>query len=181
MKEAVGGGWLFTIVIIMVVLFASFISISTNYSRSYKVKDEIISSVQRNHGVNVNSLTQINSYLNEVGYRSTGVCPKDGEAWLGFSYTDNEHDVSNSHGANYCIKKHTITYRYKNSAGQCVSNGAVGHPESAYYSVMTFFKLDMPVIRELFHLRVEGETSIIYMIDDLPKFYTIEGRERCDT
>lgn len=179
MKEAVGGGWLFTIVIIMVLLFASFISISTNYSRSYKVKDEIIKAIQRNHGVNEDSLKQINSYLNDVGYRTTGLCPKDGDLWLGFSYDNDTSDVSNSRGANYCIKKHTITYRYKNSQGLCISNGAIGHPESAYYSVMTFFKLDMPVIRQLFHLRIDGETSIIYMLNDINKFYTIEGREPC--
>lgn len=179
MKEAVGGGWLFTIVIVMVVLFTSFISISTNYSRSYKVKDEIISAIQRNHGVNNGSLTQINEYLSEVGYRSTGVCPKDGDLWLGFSINNNDRDVSNSSGVNYCIKKNTITYRYRNSRDQCVSNGAVGHPESAYYSVMAFFKLDMPIIRELFQLRVQGETSVIYMIDDIDKFYTIEGRSKC--
>ena len=178
MKEAIGGGWLFTIVILMVFLFASFISISTNYSRSFKVKDEIINAIQRHHGVNDETLAQIDEYLEKVGYRTTGVCPKDGDLWLGFALGQ-RNSVSNSYGANYCIKKHTITYRYKNSAGQCISNGAIGHPESAYYSVMTFFKLDMPVIRDWFHLRIDGETAIVYMPDDITKFYTIEGREPC--
>ena len=180
MKEAIGGGWLFTLVILLIALFTCFISVSTNYSRSYKVKDEIISAIQRNHGVNETSLTEINDYLGQVGYRSTGECLRDGSKWLGFEYVNGGSSrFTNSKRVNFCIKKHTITYKNQNSKGQCVTNRTIGHPESAYYSVLTFFRLDMPVISNFFDLKVQGETSVIYMNDDIDNFYSIEGRKKC--
>ncbi len=42
MKEAIGGTWLFTLVIAFLAVFTTFVSITTNYSRTYKIKDEII-------------------------------------------------------------------------------------------------------------------------------------------
>ena len=39
MKEAIGGTWVFGIFIAFIALFTSFMSISANYSKCYKVKD----------------------------------------------------------------------------------------------------------------------------------------------
>jgi len=41
-KEAVGGTWLFGIVITFIVFFTTYISMSTNYAKTFKVKDEIL-------------------------------------------------------------------------------------------------------------------------------------------
>ena len=42
MKEAFGGFSLFNIVIVFVLLFAGYISMSINYSKAYNVKNEIL-------------------------------------------------------------------------------------------------------------------------------------------
>ena len=39
MKEAIGGSWLFTLIITLLAFFTCFISISTNYTRTYNIKD----------------------------------------------------------------------------------------------------------------------------------------------
>lgn len=169
MKEAIGGGWLFTIVIVFIALFACFISVSTNYSRAYKVKDEVIAAIEKNHGVNNNTLKQINEYMKNIGYRSSMQCP-DGSDWRGFNVTADDKGYYDSASHNYCIKRNDVVKKYRNSKGQCVTDGPIGHPEAAYYTAMVFFRLDMPVINDVFSIRLTGETSTIYLLNDSTSF-----------
>lgn len=153
MKEAIGGSWLFLIVITFVTLFACFISLSVNWSKCYKVKDEILFLIEKNHGLNSGTLTEVNEYLTDIGYRSTGKCPSGSDGcWYGFSYSNNSgHTMSNP---NYCVQKHVV------------GATAIGHPTTAYYSVKVFFKLDVPVIGDIIKLTVDGETSNIANVKD---------------
>ena len=41
MREAIGGTWLFGLVITFIVFFASFLAISINYSKAFNVKKNI--------------------------------------------------------------------------------------------------------------------------------------------
>lgn len=164
MKEAVGGTWLFGIVITFIVFFTTYISMSTNYAKTFKVKDEILLTIEHFKGVNNNSITRINNYLDEIGYFSKGDCDgyegdsqlarKNFSKWLGFDF--NSTSVSNKDNANYCIR------RSKFSSG----DGGAGHPRSAHYQIVVFFSLDWPIIGSLINVRIEGETSIIHMNSD---------------
>ena len=171
MKEAIGGSWLYTLVMVMIVLFTTFVSVTTNYTRTYKIKDQLISIIERNGGVTTDTLTQINSYLNSLGYTATGECPSgdldSGENWRGFSRSDNT-GTSDSYGdsAKYCIYKHIISCRVKTSGNEVVTfsgqNGYNTIPR-AYYGVTAFFRLDWPILREVIRIQLTGETSIIYL------------------
>ena len=155
MKEAIGGSYLFILVIIMVALFTSYVSISTNYSRCYNIKDEIINSIEAHGGVDHDTLTEINTYLSNIGYRSTGTC-QDTD-FKKFSMSNNTGPVV-SEAANYCIKRHPV------EAKKVTAHGVTGHPKTgAYYTVTVFFKLSMPVIGEMFFIPLSGETSILYV------------------
>ena len=158
MKEAIGGTWLFGIVIAFIVFFTTFISFSTNYARVFKVKDDVLTIIERYKGVNSSSIDLINDRLSKLGYSGKGKCvDTSGEQsyssdhysrWLGFNYGGGE-PVINSNKSNYCIR------RYNNSSEN-------GHPQSAYYQVVVFFELDWPIVGSLFSTRVYGETSVIY-------------------
>ena len=50
MREAIGGLGLTQIVIFFLVDFAGYISISVNSNKAYKVKNEVISIIQKNNG-----------------------------------------------------------------------------------------------------------------------------------
>lgn len=163
MKEAIGGTWIFVLVITFLAVFTTFVSVSTNYSRCYKIKDEILLSIERAHGVNTDSIKTINAYLKGTGYSSTGDCPSDGNCWYPFSIRSNS--IANGKDANYCITKYTITERTSDE-NKIYTNGPVGHPESAYYGVVIFFRLDWPIFRQLFRINIDGETSIIYLVHD---------------
>lgn len=170
MKEAIGGTWLFGIVITFIVFFTTFISFSTNYSRTFKVKDEILTIIERYKGVNSKTINKINSELKDMGYFTTGNCvdnsgeksspSKNYSNWFGFK-TSSTTATKNSSKSNYCIRRYLIS---------AANAGPVGHPSASYYQVVVFFELDWPVVGPMLSTRVEGETSVIHVFDDTYPF-----------
>ncbi|NLA32492.1 MAG: hypothetical protein GX864_00885, partial [Mollicutes bacterium] len=63
MREAVGGTWLFQIAIVFIILFSGYLALSVNYSRAFKVKNEILAIIERNEGLREKSVLEINNYL----------------------------------------------------------------------------------------------------------------------
>ena len=56
MREAIGGAWLFGLVITFIVFFASFLAISVNFSRAFNIKNEIVDMVEKYEGNNCNAM-----------------------------------------------------------------------------------------------------------------------------
>ena len=73
MKEAVGSTWIFTIVITLLLFFTAFVSLSTNYTRTYKIKDEIITILTNKKGVNKNAIRAINEELFDMEQQVIGL------------------------------------------------------------------------------------------------------------
>ena len=150
MKEAIGGTWLFTIVIAFLAVFTTFVSVTTNYSRTYKIKDEIILDLEHYNGVNKQSLTAINDYIKGIGYNNTNACPDDGGDWMGFNVKksgDAGYDIATGN-AHYCIKKTVV-------------NSCRPYTLQGYYTVVVFFQLNWPVVRQVFHVEIRGETKTL--------------------
>lgn len=152
MREAVGGTWLFQIAIVFILLFAGYLALSVNYSRAFKVKNEILSIIERNEGLRDKSIEDINNYLVTVNHTVIGKCDSESS---GFG---NERAMAGNTGV-YCIKK------------SCVSGDVV---PKAIYKVTVFFKFDLPIIGDAFSFRVEGETKLIYNTPD-----PVEDKIKC--
>ena len=75
MREAIGGTWLFGLVITFIVFFASFLAVSINYSKAFNVKNEVVNIVSKYECNNCNSRNAIRKYLRYQGYMVTGTCP----------------------------------------------------------------------------------------------------------
>ncbi len=144
MRESIGGTFLFQIAIVFILLFAGYLALSVNYSRAFKVKNEILNIIERNEGLRINSQDEITGYLNSVGHSVSGVCP------TGFV----AYGTRNSNRGVYCAKKKC------EEATSC--SAAVGGLFKAHYKIVVFFKFDLPVFGDLFTFRVEGETKTIY-------------------
>ena len=162
MKEAIGGTSLFLIVIVIMSAFAIYISLSVNWTTAYKVKDEIIFYREQNQGINKNTLKDINNYLADIGYFNYGKCPQDrNNSWSGYNLVTSNGPASNNF--NYCIAKINLVKNTESSAGKVNQNGdfvAKRGIDRAYYSVRTFFLVDVPIIRSL-GITIDGETKII--------------------
>lgn len=166
MKESIGGTWLFGIVIAFVVFFTTYISVSTNYSRCFRIKDEILSTVERYKGINEKSLEYVSKYLSSIGYSSTGACPEQNGCWYGFRINDTAPTTITD--ANFCVRRFTVVDKPSTNAdSEIVIDGPIGHPPSAYYQIVVFFKLSWPIVDTFININIDGETSIIYNFNDI--------------
>ncbi len=156
MKEAIGGVSLFNIVIVLVLIFTGYISLSINHSKAYNVKNEILNIIKNQggvcayDGVNNNNLCynftdQITDYFNEMSYRARGNCDDDA---IGYSRTG-EVLGRGAKNAAFCV-----------SAVRAETNSEL--PNALYYQVKIFYNLDLPVINSLFEFSITGETGRIY-------------------
>lgn len=147
MREAIGGTWIFQIVIFFILLFTGFMCLSINHSKAFNVKNTIIKAIEREEGLDVRgnsnnpALKQIAEYLKETSYRTTGKCP---DGYQGFN-RDGNPDSRNS---SFCIKS------------QSVRSGS-DMPSMNYYRVVVFYQLDLPIFRSVFNFKVSGDTKII--------------------
>ena len=174
MKEAIGGTWLFNIVIFFILLFAGYMCLSINYSKAFNVKDRIINIIEHNGGIaNVESkkdptVSEIAAYLKKVGYRTKGKCKvKSGD------YTENYEYGCDRNGT--CVKASTTsTYAFclqeipaSNTYTGAVKKGQNGAKDDEfinvnYYKVKVFYHLDLPVLRSAFNFSIKGDTKLLY-------------------
>lgn len=143
MREGIGGTWLFQIVIVFILLFAGILAIAVNYARAFKVKSEIVSIIERGSGINTYTNNRISSYLNTVGYRTTGKCDLD-ETTYG-----NPNTMQTDGKALYCIKE----VKTKKNADDLTNQ--------AYFRVKVFFNIDVPIIGNWMNLTLTGTTKVI--------------------
>lgn len=147
MREAIGGTWIFQIVIFFILLFTGYMCLSINHSKAFNVKNTIVKAIEREEGVNLSSpendpaIQKIVEYLKQTSYRTTGKCP---DGYTGYN-RDGKIDSRNS---SFCIKEQ-------------VARSASDMPSMTYYRIVVFYQLDLPIFRSVFEFRVSGDTKII--------------------
>ena len=143
MKEAIGGTWLFQIVIVFILMFAGYMCLSINHSKAFGIKSEIIESLTRHAGVDKKEIKEI---LHKASYRTKGSCDRvksnDSEKWEGYN-REGERDDNN---ATFCIRKIAINTNNYNMF---------------YYQVRVFYQLDLPIFNSLFSFTVKGDTTLL--------------------
>ena len=63
MRESIGSTWILQLIIVFILLFVSFLTLSLSYSKSYKVKNETLSVIEKYEGLTQDSVSIINNYL----------------------------------------------------------------------------------------------------------------------
>ena len=153
MREAIGGTWLLGLVLTFIVIFASFLAISINYTKAFNVKNNIVDLISKYEGNNCNAREKIGNYLKDVGYLVPGDCSKadpDGiYSYYGYNLDGNR---VTSGKAYYCVSMD--------------STEDTTTMDKRFYRVIVFFKLDLPLVSELATFRVKGETESIMFVTD---------------
>lgn len=148
MREAIGGTWIFQIVIFFILLFTGFMCLSINHSKAFNVKNMIVKEIERQEGVNYNNpendegIKKIVDYLKNTSYRTTGKCP---DGYIGY----NREGQIDSRNSAFCLAPTTAR------------DNRPGLPSMIYYRVIVFYQLDLPIFNTLFNFRVSGDTRII--------------------
>ena len=161
MREAIGGSWLFGLVITFIVFFASFLAISINYAKAFNVKNNVVDLITKYEGNNPCAREHIASYLTTTGYLVTGTCPIKGNDEAG---VENKFEY-----IGYNLKGEKVSSGEK--AYFCISHDENGNDNVAlygeklkktYYRVIVFFKIDLPAFGNITNFRIKGETESIY-------------------
>ena len=164
MREGISVVAIFQIVIIFILLFTAIMAMTINNANAFGVKDEIVNAIEANNGkISYNENgglgPEIVNPMREASYRMTGSCPD------GFTgYDRNGNLVYESDKAAICLRlveaTNGIDRYYYNTFGNKASQGDLycGY----YYQVVVFYRIDIPIINQIYNLYTKGETKIFY-------------------
>lgn len=139
MREVSGSTWVFQLMIVFILIFACFLCLVINYSKAYRVKNEMLSIIEKYEGMSKTSEDIINNYLLGESYLATGSCP---EGWYGVNITDGGYEEADGRTKfNYCFID------------------SYSPDRKIYYDIMVFYKFNLPFLGELMTFRVNGTTE----------------------
>lgn len=153
MRQTIGGTWLLQLMILFILLFVGFIVLTLNYSRTVKIKNELINMIEKYEGLNDASIELVNNYLLYNGYDVEGVCVNKGEPEMGVygSLDLNGTRLEQAREGEkyyYCIKKYQ------------------GANTTNYYQITIFYKFNLPIIGDTSSFTIKGSTSNFQTKDD---------------
>ena len=156
MRQAIGTTWLMQLVIIFMLIFVAFLALTINFTKAFKIKNELITMIEKNEGLSTGedgTISLINNYLSHNGYMVTGKC--DASEYGVYSLNSDSLEMSDtSKEYYYCIKK--------------TSYYTQAYPDRAKYTIRIFFHFSLPVIGDLFTFSSEGTTiDLNYAINDI--------------
>ena len=150
MREVSGSTWVFQLMIIFILIFACFLCLVINYSKAYRVKNEMISIIEKYEGVSPTSEDIINNYLLRESYVTLGSCPTN-EEWYGVNIDNGGYETARRGTQyHYCFK-------YSYTADRQI-----------YYDIIVFYKFNLPIIGELMTFQVNGTTETF--VGDLNRY-----------
>lgn len=146
MKEAIGNAFLTGLAIVFLSLIMLLLISSLTYSKAYKAKNKIVSTIEKYDGFTAEAAEEINQNLHSIGYRTSHSNQKCAE----LSNADELHGntmtvVHDTDEGDY----HYCLYEVRTSRG-------------AYFHAITFMQFDIPIIGEYLNFKVEGDSRVVY-------------------
>ncbi len=163
MRESIGSTWILQLVIVFMLIFVAFLALSINYTKAFKIKNELISIIEKYEGATTDeqgSISIINNYLVYQGYHTMSSCEEGSYGVKNLNSTSIDEAQAGTKYY-YCIRKmDTSNYSF---------------PDRAYYEVEVFFQFNLPVVGDIFTFRAGGKTvDINWSQDDLISRYRAE-------
>lgn len=143
MREAFGSVWTIQIILIFLVLINAYLAFSVNYTKAFRIKNNIISIIETQEGFTEGAKTKTEAIMLDTGYN--------------VSYSNIVVPGCES-GGYKAIQN--------NAGGYCVKFNRTG-TNSGYYSVKTYISIDIPVLGKILGafpntFAIKGETKTIY-------------------
>ncbi|MBE6153577.1 MAG: hypothetical protein E7166_05075 [Firmicutes bacterium] len=149
MREAIGGTFLFNIMIVFIFFFTAFLAIAINYSQAFRIKNQVINYIEQYEGMNETSEEEIIEYINSSGYYRNVDCSCDNNDYVCLGNNDNT-------GSNV----HLSSDSSRKAKGLCIKKLSNSNGDT-YYRVTTFVSFNLPIVGEFLKLPVKGETKVI--------------------
>lgn len=157
MRQSIGSTWIMQLVIIFTLIFVAFISLTINYTRAFKTKNELVSMIEKYEGIGLGeetgAITIINNYLSYNNYSVQGKCEENEYGATSITSIALE-PATNNKKYYYCVRKE--------------STATSAMPNRARYRIRIFFHFSLPIIGDLFTFSVEGTTiDISHALNDI--------------
>ena len=151
MRDAIGQVFALQVILAFVLLINGYMAYSVNYTRAFRVKNQIVNIIEQYEGPTDEAMAKIGSYVDGMTYR----VPQTLINSFRNRYASNNGDGEVSCQDGWCYIAHDVR-----------TTGGDGEMNGTYYSVVTFVNIDIPVINNLIglgdFLSVSGETRTIY-------------------
>ena len=155
MRQTIGSMWIFQLVIFFILIFAAYLALTINYSKAFRVKNEVLSIIEEGQGLTDSSINLINDYLQTSAYNEAGRCimSSAGQTYGATSLSGGVQSLSLIDQSNasdkfyYCVTIVTNYHSYFTTR--------------SYYKVKLFFRFDLPIIGQIATFDVDGQTSEI--------------------
>ncbi len=150
MRQAIGTTWIMQLVIIFMLIFVAFLALTINYTKAFKIKNELVTIIEKYEGLNYGTSNQsgsidlINNYLQYNGYTVKGSCD---EGSYGATSLGEDAILSNAVKGQkyyYCVEE--------------VSTKGASTPNRARYKIKIFFKFSLPILGDLVTFNIDGTT-----------------------
>ena len=156
MKKAIGGAYVYNMVIVFLLVAFGFLMASVSYSKAYRVSKGVIKIIENYSGyAGAGSKVEkaINQYLKSMGYNTTSINKKDCPRRENSAGSLVEASWTTS---GVCIYEMNTT-TYKDSKGAT-------KVQYVTYGVISYMRIDLPLI-ELIKVPIYGETEKIYVFN----------------
>lgn len=148
MKESIAQAFILNLILFFFVILVLLLFGSINYSKAYKVKNRIITIIEKYGEWSTDAKAEVVDNMVKAGYQTTtdgnGKCEK----LVNENSVENElvYPVGNEAQGrhyDYCVIRH------KSSVGE-------------YYQVVVYMKFEIPIIGGFLEFPVKGETKALY-------------------
>ena len=147
MKDAISNAVVIQIIIIFLVIINSYLAFSVNYTRAFRIKNNIVSTIERYEGLTREAHNQIEEMMANAGYSIS-------DSYLTKCGASGYEVIRNSNGTGgFCAKISIV-------------GNAAGEYQGTYYSVVTYVNIDLPFLNKILPVfanafAIKGETKTI--------------------
>ena len=175
MRQSIGGAWLFSISIILMMFIIAYVTITIDYSKAYQLKDDIALYIEQYNGLNDESAKLIVGRMKAGKYTSQVKCNEGYDTttyYHGGSYDGNpfahywgltsyNHGTVHSNFTQDASQAYICIYKY-----EVIKGSGTDSMSKVFYNVTTVFGFHFPIIGNVFSYRVTGETGVINYPND---------------
>ena len=68
MRDALGGLVNIVIIVVFLVIVSGYLAFNVNYTKAFRVKNKIISTIENNEGLDTDGKAKISDYMQSIGY-----------------------------------------------------------------------------------------------------------------
>lgn len=187
MKTNISNIWLIGLVITFLMIFSAYIIITVDYSKSFKLKNEVLTIIEKNKGMTIysgNQTAEVNSVIptrtSEKVLSHVGAV-KTINAFLAASSYTAKGPCNRPSGTTHLYGVKELKYGKNDTWAQigesatdgehyyyCFAKYPTGREgtepyESVYYRIELFYRFEIPILREFLPIRVDGVTDEIYL------------------